>query len=92
MKNKRINKLEEEIYIPEDPLMFLKAYDAGESFTEVLYTFGEQEIVKDNGKFYLSNTMNPYYNKEITREMATEIWQSYNMKSRSDVSMNFDFK
>ena len=92
MKNKRINKVDEEIYIPEDPLKFLKAYDTGESFTEVLYTFGEQEIVKDNGKFYLSNTINPYYNKEITREMATEIWQSYNMKSRSDVSMNFDFK
>ncbi len=91
MKNKRMDKIVEE-YIPEDPLVFLKAYDMGEGFTEVLYTFGEQEIVKDNGKFYLSNTVNPYYNKEITREMATEIWQSYNMKSRSDVSMNFDFK
>lgn len=92
MKNKRVDKVEQEIYIPEDPLMYLKAYEARESFTEVLYTFGEQEIVKDNGKFYLSNTINPRYNKEITREMATEIWQSHNMKSRSDVSMNFDFK
>ena len=89
MKNKRID---EEIYIPDDPLDFLKAYDMGESFTEVLYTFGEQEIIKDNGKYYLASTIYPNNNKEITREMATEIWQSYNMKSRSDVSMNFDFK
>ncbi|MBQ8044220.1 MAG: hypothetical protein IJ272_08795 [Clostridia bacterium] len=89
MKNKRI---EDEQYIPEDPLEFLKRYESSESFTEVLYTFGDQEIVKDNVKFYLSNTINQYYNKEITREMATEIWQSCNMKPRSDVSMNFDLK
>ena len=89
MKNKRI---ENEQYIPVDPLEYLKNYESQESFTEVLYTFGEQEIIKDNGKFYLSNTVNPCYNKEITREMATEIWQSCNMKSRSDVSMNFDLK
>lgn len=87
MKNKRINN---EQYIPEDPIAFLKKCEAQESFTEVLYTFGDQEIIKDNGKFYLSNTINPYYNKEITREMATEIWQSCNMKPRSDVSINFD--
>ena len=89
MKNKRINN---EQYIPEDPLEFLKNYEVGECFTEVLYTFGEQEIVKDNGKFYLANTIYPSCNKEITREMATEIWQSCNMKQRSDVSMNFDLK
>lgn len=88
----RNRKVENEQYIPEDPLEFLKNYESEEAFTEVLYTFGDQEIVKDNGKFYLSNTINPYYNKEITREMATEIWQSCNMKSRSDVSMNFDLK
>lgn len=87
MKNKRINN---EQYIPEDPIVFLKNCEVQESFTEVLYTFGDQEIIKDNGKFYLSNTINPYYNKEITREMATEIWQSCNMKPRSDISINFD--
>ena len=87
MRNKRINS---EQYIPEDPIEFLKKYEDKESFTEVLYTFGDQEIIKDNGKFYLSNTINPYYNKEITREMATEIWQSCNMKPRSDISINFD--
>lgn len=89
MKNKRI---EEEPYIPQDPLSFLKGYQEKEDFTEVIYTFGEQEIVKDNGKFYLSNTVYPMCNKEITREMATEIWQSCNMRERSDVSVNFDLK
>lgn len=89
MKNKRI---ESNGYVPQDPLEFLKGYEAKEGFTEVLYTFGEQEIVKDNGKFYLANTLYPNFNKEITREMATEIWQSCNMKERSDVSMNFDLR
>jgi len=51
-----------------------------------------QEIIKDNGRFYLANTIYPNYNKEITREMATEIWQSCNMKERSNISMNFDLK
>ena len=87
MKNKR--DLNEQ-YIPEDPLEFLKGYEETECFKEVLFTFGEQEIVKDSGKFYLANTINPYYKKEITREMATEVWQSCNMKERSDVSINFD--
>lgn len=87
MKNK---KTYEEAYLPQDPLEFLKGYEEKTCFTEVLYTFGEQEIVKENGKFYLANTVYPKYNKEITREMATEIWQSCNMKERSDVSMNFD--
>jgi len=89
MKNKRV-QIDE--YIPEDPLEFLKGYEDKECFTEVLYTFGDQEIIKDNGRFYLANTIYPNYNKEITREMATEIWQSCNMKERSNISMNFDLK
>ena len=89
MKNKR---LDSEQYVPVDPLEFLKNYEAEDCFKEVLYTFGEQEIVKDNGKFYLASTIYPNHNKEITREMATEIWQSCNMKQRSDVSMSFDLK
>ena len=89
MKNKRIDSEE---YIPQDPLAFLKGYEPEEGFREVLYTFGDQEILKDNGKFYLASTLYPNCSKEITREMATELWQSCNMKERSDVSMNFDFK
>ena len=89
MKNKRIDN---EQYIPGDPLDFLKGYEDKECFKEVLYTFGDQEIFKEDGKFYLANTIYPMCNKEITREMATEIWQSCNMKQRSDVSVNFDFK
>ena len=90
MKNNK--RVINEQYIPEDPLKFLKEYEEKESFTEVLYTFGEQEIIKDNGKFYLANTVYPMCNKEITREMATEIWQSCNMRERSDVSVSFDLK
>lgn len=85
-KNK---KTYEEEYIPKDPLAVLKGYEPEECFKEVLYTFGEQEIVKEDGKFYLANTFYPNYSKEITREMANEIWQSYNMKERSDTSLSF---
>lgn len=79
------------IYIPEDPLDMLKNFEEKEDFREVLYTFGNEEIVKENGKYYLSHTMYPSQNKEISRETATEMWQSFNMKSRGDVSVNFDF-
>lgn len=87
MKN---NKLSFDEYMPEDPLEFLKCYENKEGTKEVLFTFGDQEILKENGKFYLSNTINPYYNKEITRESATELWQSHNMKQRDDFSLDFD--
>lgn len=80
-----------EEYIPEDPLLVLKKYEETESFRQVLYTFGEQEIVKENGKYYLAHTIYPKMSKEISRETATEMWQSYNMKERSDVSVNFEF-
>ena len=88
MKKTRMNSIE---YIPEDPLEVLKEHESQEVFREVLYTFGTEEIVKDNGKFYLSSTIYPVKNKEITSAMATELWQSHNMKSRSDISINFDF-
>lgn len=80
-----------EEYIPEDPLVFLKSFEGLQEDREVLCTLGDEEIIKDDGKYYLSNTLNPRYSKEITRESATEIWQSYNNKKRSDVSINFDF-
>ena len=87
MKNTRISSKQ---YIPEDPLEVLNAHESQEVFREVLYTFGTEEIVKDNGKYYLSSTIYPVKNKEITKAMATELWQGYNMKSRSDISINFD--
>lgn len=86
---KKTNKIEE--YEPKDPLEMLKEFGDKDSFREVLYTFGSEEVVKENGKYYLSNTMYPDVNKEITMETATELWQSFNMKPRYDVSMNFDF-
>ena len=77
-------------YIPEDPLEVLKNYEEKNCFREVLYTFGNQEIVKEDGKFYLAHTIYPSESKEISREIATEMWQTYNMKERSDVSIGFE--
>ena len=86
---KKNNNYEE--YIPKSPLEILKNFEEKEDFKEVLFTFGNEEIIKDNGKYYLANTKYPSVNKEISMETATEMWQSYNMKKRDDVSVNFDF-
>ena len=67
-------------YIPIDPLAFLSEMEEQETGREVVYTFGEQEIIKDDGKFYLSHTIYPNVAKEISKQAATEMWQSYNMK------------
>ena len=85
----KVKNIEE--YIPKSPLELLKDFKETESEKEVLFTFGNEEIVKANGKYYIENTRYPSVNKEITIESATELWQSYNMKSRGDVSINFDF-
>ena len=73
-------------YIPIDPLNYLSQMSEKESIREVVYTFGEQEIIKDDGKFYLSHTIYPNVTKEISKQTATEMWQSYNMKERGDIS------
>ena len=54
-----------------------------------MFTMGEQEIVQDDGKFYLCHTMYPNVSKEISKAAATEMWQTYNMKERSDISFLF---
>lgn len=73
-------------YIPIDPLAFLSGMEEKEETREVLYTFGEQELIRDDGKYYLSHTIYPNVSKEITKETATEMWQSFNMKERGDIS------
>lgn len=78
-------------YIPIDPLKYLKEFEYEDVSKEVLCTLGNEEIIKEDGKYYLANTINPRYSKEISRESATEIWQSYNNKKRSDISITFDF-
>ncbi len=76
-------------YIPIDPLQFLSEYKEEESLREVMFTMGEQEIVQDDGKFYLCHTMYPSVSKEISKDTATEMWQIYNNKERSDISFLF---
>lgn len=73
-------------YIPIDPIAFLQEMPEQEIGREVVYTFGEQEIIKDDGKFYLAHTIYPNVTKEISKQTATEMWQSYNMKDRGDIS------
>ena len=76
-------------YIPLDPLAVLSEFKEEESLREVMFTMGEQEIVQDDGKFYLCHTMYPNVSKEISKATATEMWQVYNMKERGDISFLF---
>lgn len=76
-------------YIPKDPLEVLKEFSLPETTREVIYTLGDQEIVKDNGKFYLCHTIYPNFAKEISKQAATEVWQDYGLKNRTDSSMSF---
>ncbi len=76
-------------YIPIDPLTFLNEFKPEESLREVMFNMGEQEIVQEDGKFYLCHTMYPSVSKEISKATAAEIWQTYNMKERGDISFLF---
>ena len=76
-------------YVPIDPLTFLSEFKEQESLREVMFTMGEQEIVQDDGKFYLCHTVYPNVSKEISKDTATEMWQIYNNKERSDISFLF---
>lgn len=87
MKNKIENV---ENYEYKDMFQMLKEENETDYSREVLYTFGDQELIKEEGKYYLAHTIYPEKTKEITRETATELWQTCAMKPRSDVSMNFD--
>ncbi len=50
---------------------------------EVLYNLGGQEVVKKDGKYFLSSSINPNISKEISRESAQELWDIYNLNSKS---------
>ena len=50
---KKNNNYEE--YIPKSPLEILKNFEEKEDFKEVLFTFGNEEIIKDNGKYKLDS-------------------------------------
>lgn len=47
----------------------------------VLYTYGDQELSKDlNGKYYLSNTVYPEYEREISKISALELEKEFKLK------------
>ena len=89
MKNEWKN---EEEYTLKSPVELLNEYEEKYDCREVLFTFGNEEIIKENGKYYLANTKYPSVNKEISMQTATEMWQSFNMKTRSDVFLDFGFE
>lgn len=49
---------------------------------EVLYSLGDQEVLKKDGKYFLSASKNPNISKEITRDSANELWEIYNLNCK----------
>jgi len=67
------NKRNEIEYIP--PLDLLNNMPMFSGETEVMFAFGEQEVVRQNEKYFLSNVINPEISKEISRDTAYELMQ-----------------
>lgn len=49
---------------------------------EVLYNMGDQEVIKKDGKYFLSSTFNSNIFKEITRDDALELESIYDLKNK----------
>lgn len=75
---KFFNKREEAEYIP--PLELLDNMCISPSDTEVIFTLGEQEIIKENDKYFLANVINSNISKEITKDAAYELIQIKNQQ------------
>lgn len=76
------NKRNEVEYTP--PLDLLDAIPNLFSDTEVMFTLGEQEIVKQNDKYFLGNAVNPNISKEISRDTAYELIQIKNQQIKKN--------
>ena len=76
------NKRNEIEYIP--PLDLLDNVPTFSSDTEVMFTLGNQEVVKQNDKYFLNNAINPNISKEITRDTAYELMQISNHPKKQD--------
>jgi len=74
------NKRNEVEYTP--PLDLLDTIPTMSSDTEVMFTLGEQEIVKQNDKYFLGNAVNPNISKEISRDTAYELIQIKNQQKK----------
>lgn len=55
---------------------------------EVLYSLGKQEVLKRDGKYFLSSSRNPNISKEISRESANELWDVYNLNCKFNKNNN----
>lgn len=66
------------------PLDLLDNLPVVENDVEVMFTFGQQEIVKQDDKYFLGNVINPNITKEITRETAYELIQIQKQQKPQD--------
>lgn len=76
------NKKNDIEYIP--PLDLLNSIPNMSSDTEVMFTLGEQEVVKQQDKYFLGNAINPNISKEITRETAYELMKIKEQQNNKD--------
>lgn len=82
------NKRNETEYIP--PLDLLENIPNIASDTEVMFTLGEQEVVKHNDKYFLGNAVNPNITKEITRDTAYELMKINEQRKNKNIIKFFE--
>lgn len=86
---KNIDKEEPKEYVEPLNLLFKMKYPENTS-KEVMYTLDNEEIVREDGKYYICDTVNYNVVKEITREDAYELIDTY--KIRRNITCNNIFE
>lgn len=86
---KNIDKEEQKEYIEPLNLLFKMQYPENSS-KEVMYTLDNEEIVREDGKYYICDTISSNVVKEITRQDAYELIDTY--KLRRTLSCNNIFQ
>lgn len=77
-----------EMYIFKELLNSIKLNN--EFGKTVLYTYGDQELLKDsNGKYYLSNTIYSGHEKELSKIAALELEKEFRLKQNLENKNRF---
>lgn len=60
--------------------------------TEVLFTVGKQEVIKEKDKYFIANVFDNSQRKEITRNSAYELLniEKQNLNSDNEIKMYID--
>lgn len=88
MFNKR--KRNEEYIAPLDLLDILPEPVLFNNDKEVMFTIGDQQVIRNEDKYYLANGLDFSQKREITREAAYELAQIQKQQNKNEPRMFID--